>query len=183
LYSRSIVSNLTIYQAGCPRHRSQRQRTLKDLGPRGLYTYLDMLLNEKPTETPRGQPPGIGDCSSIASAGWRVSLTRHQANPFGSITLYQGALVNRNPPSGYYGEMCYLFVAEEPAQFSAPEFNKLVWTLIIDERVPNTPLMVQETQLFVIYSTSPNGERWKKLSKSTRFTICIMNPWTRQEMH
>lgn len=106
-----------------------------------------------------------------------------------SIWIYYALrrrLGERKPVIWYTNETCYLFVVEgvyeKPADFLVLDFKKLVWTLDDVGKVPRR-LIDQGTRLFVIFATSPNETRWKDLHKSTRFTICTMNPWTRQKMH
>ncbi|KAF8809620.1 hypothetical protein BYT27DRAFT_7093757 [Phlegmacium glaucopus] len=105
-----------------------------------------------------------------------------------SIWIYYALrrrLGEQKPIIWYYSEGCYLFVNEgvfkKPKDFLPVDFKQLVWTLVDSGTVP-TPLVDQGTRLFIIFTTSPNKTQWKDLNKSTRFTTCIMDPWTWQEM-
>jgi hypothetical protein len=64
--------------------------------------------------------------------------------------------------------------------------ENVVWTLVdADEYRDGVPpeLVTHGTPFFVIYTTSPVRERWKRLHKSVFDTVVVMNPWTRSEIH
>ena len=95
-------------------------------------------------------------------------------------------LGEKKPVMWYYGDMCFLFVDDgvykKPEAFLLHDFERIVWTLV--DALGEFPysLVDQGTQLFAIFTTSLNKMRWKYLHKSTRQTICIMDPWSREEM-
>ncbi|KAF8903341.1 hypothetical protein CPB84DRAFT_1823979 [Gymnopilus junonius] len=109
-----------------------------------------------------------------------------------SVCIYYALhrrLGEKKPVIWYTNRTCYLFVKEgvftKPAEFPSFSFERIVWTLMdsasIGEAIPPN-LIDQGTRLFIIVATPPNKQQWKGLHKTTPFTMCLMNPWTRQEM-
>jgi hypothetical protein len=96
-------------------------------------------------------------------------------------------LAERKPVVWYLDKKRYLFVEEGvylvPYEFRA--FKAFAWTLVdSDESQDGIPeyLVVQNTRHFVIYCTSPNQERWRRLDKTVVFIRLIMNPWKSKEI-
>jgi hypothetical protein len=95
----------------------------------------------------------------------------------------------KRPVIWYRDQTLYLFVDEgifeAPPSFKPSHFTSFVWTFVdSDEARDGVPpqLVPQGTHLYVIYVTSPRTERWSRLHKTTRDSLVIMNPWTRQEI-
>ncbi|KAF8467514.1 hypothetical protein DFH94DRAFT_638974 [Russula ochroleuca] len=90
-----------------------------------------------------------------------------------------------------HGDSHYMFVEEGVydmgTQFLRDMYcENVVWTLVdADEYRDGVPpeLVTHGTPFFVIYTTSPVRERWKRLHKSVFDTVVVMNPWTRSEIH
>jgi hypothetical protein len=60
-----------------------------------------------------------------------------------------------------------------------------VWTLVdSDSSQEGVPPHLADpgTGHFIIYSTSPQKERWSRLHKTTQVSIVVMNPWTMAEL-
>ena len=142
---------------------------------------------------------------------WHLVLssraTRHRSVPFpihqtstNSCIVWKGKsvwvyyvlrrrLAERKPVIWYREGSCLLFVEEgvyqAPDNFRPSFFHKFVWTIVDSddskEGIP-TGLVPHGTRLFMIYSTSPSKERWKRLHKTTSTIRIIMNTWTRTEI-
>jgi len=68
-----------------------------------------------------------------------------------------------------------------------PKFNikEIVWTLVDSDESKEGPpnrLTGLGTRHFIIYSTSPQRERWSRLHKVARIKVVVMNPWTAEEI-
>ena len=98
-------------------------------------------------------------------------------------------LAEKKPFIWYLYQRCYLFVDngvyEAPPDFKSIDLNGFVRTLVdSDPSISGIPdcLVDCETRHAVIYTTSPCEERWKRLHKTVRDIIIIMNPWYRKEI-
>ncbi|PPQ84750.1 LOW QUALITY PROTEIN: hypothetical protein CVT26_014689 [Gymnopilus dilepis] len=97
------------------------------------------------------------------------------------------------------GGALFLFVAEGvfrvSAEFCCVDFCRRVWTLVAgpneferhgDGPSPSLPvsldLVLHGSNLEMIYVSSPQGARWRRLEKTTSPTVCLMEAWTREEM-
>jgi len=95
----------------------------------------------------------------------------------------------RKPVIWYDGVESYIFVEDgvyEMAQdFHKNEFKIFVWTLVDWDQAPGgvpPELVRNRTRLFVLYASSPNVDRWKRLHKTVDDITVVMNPWTWREM-
>ena len=98
----------------------------------------------------------------------------------------------KKPVIFYQDNVCWLFVEEgvfeQPTSFHAWQYNTIIWTLVdsVDTPTPSglpTGLTTHGTQHFIIYTTPPTPLRWSKLHQSMLRTVCVMNPWTKAEIH
>jgi hypothetical protein len=90
----------------------------------------------------------------------------------------------------YSNDACWLFVDEgvfqQPTTFQGRYYQTRVWTLVDSVDTLSGPpigLIAHGTQHFVVYTTSPTASSWNKLHQSMSRTICVMNPWTKAEIH
>ncbi|KAH9017577.1 hypothetical protein EDB85DRAFT_2096392 [Lactarius pseudohatsudake] len=97
-------------------------------------------------------------------------------------------LCEGKPVIWYHDSTRYLFVAEGVyilENTPSTSFKTHVWTLVdTDEDSNGMPphLAVHLTQHFLIFTTTPQRCRWRRLGKTTLRTVVIMNPWTRAEL-
>ena len=96
----------------------------------------------------------------------------------------------KKPVIFYSNDACWLFVEEgvfeQPTSFQARNYKTVIWTLVDSVDTPSglpTGLITHGTQHFIIYTTSPTLSRWEKLHQSMTPELCVMNPWTRAEIH
>jgi len=71
------------------------------------------------------------------------------------------------------------------ADFHVNEFKIFVWTLVDSDQAKDgipPDLVRRRTRLFVLYASSPNADRWKRLHKTVDTITVVMNPWTWREM-
>ncbi|PPQ84738.1 LOW QUALITY PROTEIN: hypothetical protein CVT26_014748 [Gymnopilus dilepis] len=106
------------------------------------------------------------------------------------------------------GGALFLFVAEGvfrvPAEFCCVDFCRRVWTLVDADATPalallgptssnamamarsglpvSLDLVLHGSNLEMIYVSSPQGARWRRLDETTSPTVCLMEAWTREEM-
>ena len=69
--------------------------------------------------------------------------------------------------------------------FQVNKFKIFVWTLVDSDQAKDgvPPQLVENrTRLFVLYASSPNKGRWKRLHKNVEDVTVIMNPWTWREI-
>ena len=95
----------------------------------------------------------------------------------------------KKPVIWYDGRDGYIFVDDGvykmAPDFQINEFKIFVWTLVDSDQAPDgvpPDLVRNRTPLFVIYASSPNVARWKRLHKTVHSITVIMNPWTWREM-
>ena len=97
-------------------------------------------------------------------------------------------LAERKPVIWYYKRRCHLFVKEGvyemPDDFQRAQLKQFIWTLVDSDEAREVPsdLVPLHTPLFVIFSTSPSGDRWSRLHKTVYERCLIMNPWKRKEI-
>jgi hypothetical protein len=90
----------------------------------------------------------------------------------------------------YRNRECYIFVKDgvfrRPAEsVSGAHFEKFLWAFIEgDEHDAGVPegFLCNDTNLYIIFPTSPKALRWKPLIKFTYVEWIIMNPWSLGEM-
>jgi len=163
----------------CPQYRhrgSERSKIWIRADYIRVYNYLE-TINDGTSEAEEVAPgaiitgqPGIG------KSVWVYYVLRRR-------------LAERKPVIWYREGSCLLFVEEgvykAPDKFRPSFFHKFVWTVVdsdeFEEGIPSH-LVPQGTRLFMIYSTPPNKERWKRLNKTVSAFTIIMNPWTRTEI-
>ena len=90
----------------------------------------------------------------------------------------------------YHAKRRYLVVQEgvfqAPSDFLFNDYQGFVWTLAdADEDRDGVPedLIARNTGHFVIYASSPAQSRWRRVHKTVRERVIVMNPWTRKEIH
>jgi hypothetical protein len=95
----------------------------------------------------------------------------------------------KKPVIWYDGKQSFIFVDDGvykmTSDFDLNEFKIFVWTLVDSDKAKDgvpSDLVRRRTPLFVIYASSPNVHRWKRLHKTVDITTVIMNPWTWREM-
>ena len=95
----------------------------------------------------------------------------------------------KKPVIWYDGIVGYIFVDDGvykmTPDFHDNEFKIFVWTLVdSDQALDGVPpeLVRNRTRLFVIYASSPDSYRWKRLHKTVDVVTVVMNPWTWREM-
>ncbi|KAF8350326.1 hypothetical protein F5887DRAFT_944842 [Amanita rubescens] len=97
----------------------------------------------------------------------------------------------KKPVILYSNGTCWLFVEEgvfkQPTNFEPSYYKTVIWTLLDSADAPPTGppmgLITHGTQHFVLYTTSPTPSRWAKIHQSMHRTVCVMNPWTKAEIH
>ncbi|KAM6496569.1 hypothetical protein JOM56_007042 [Amanita muscaria] len=96
----------------------------------------------------------------------------------------------KKPVIFYSNDTCWLFVEEgvfkQPTSFQPQCYNTVIWTLVDSVDAPSGPpigLITHGSQHFVIYTTTPTPSTWEKLHQSMTRVVCVMNPWTRAEIH
>jgi hypothetical protein len=105
------------------------------------------------------------------------------------VYMLRRRCAERKPVIWYDGVESYIFVEDgvyEMAQdFHKNEFKIFVWTLVDSDQAPGgvpPELVRNRTRLFVLYASSPNVDRWKRLHKTVDDITVVMNPWTWREM-
>jgi hypothetical protein len=96
----------------------------------------------------------------------------------------------KKPVILYSNGACWLFVDEgvfeQPTASQGRYFKTVIWTLVDSLDTPSGPpigLITFGMRYFVIYTTSPTPSRWEKLHQSMNRAVCVMNPWTKAEIH
>ncbi|KAF8265132.1 hypothetical protein EI94DRAFT_1831410 [Lactarius quietus] len=142
-----------------------------------IYKYCNNFLEAPHEETDApavivtGQP-GIGK-----SCWLRYALCRR--------------LAQKKPTIWYRGHNLLLFVTEgvymTDSTYGCTEYCTRVWTLVdaepgegFSERLKCVGQ--QDTKNLIIFTSSPNPQRWGRLRDTTFMTRAIMNPWTRAEI-
>jgi hypothetical protein len=73
------------------------------------------------------------------------------------------------------------------SDFLEATYHFFVWTFIDSEKshtsIPEA--FIQDgSPFFVIYTSSPNEERWAHVHKTVSYPmVVVMNPWSRSEIH
>ena len=89
----------------------------------------------------------------------------------------------------YHAKHRYLVVQgvfQAPSDFLFNDYQGFVWTLAdADEDRGGVPedLIARNTGHFVIYASSPAQSRWRRVHKTVRERVIVMNPWTKKEIH
>ena len=67
---------------------------------------------------------------------------------------------------------------------SADDFAPFLCAFIdADARSTSVPeKLVYDTNLYIMYTTSPERDRWKSLTKCTKCAVIIMNTWFLEEI-
>ncbi|KAF8345320.1 hypothetical protein F5887DRAFT_885268 [Amanita rubescens] len=96
----------------------------------------------------------------------------------------------KKPVILYSNGICWLFVEEgvfeQPTNFQPSYYKIVIWTLVDAADAPSGPpmgLITHGTQHFILYTTPPTPSRWDKIHQSMLRTVCVMNPWTKAEIH
>ena len=154
--------------------------------------YAESLSNPQPLSpclVITGQP-GIGEFADVIT----LVLLTYQIPCLGKTTWRWYALrvccAQKKPVIFYANGSCWLFVKEgvyrQPPNFEPRYYKIVIWTLVdsadLDLSLP-TGLTSLGTQHFVIYTTSPTQSRWKKIHQTMLRILCVMNPWTKAEIH
>jgi hypothetical protein len=74
---------------------------------------------------------------------------------------------------------------QEVENVSADDFAPFLWAFIdADERPTGVPerLAGHYTNLYIIFTTSPERQRWRSLRKTTSCAEIIMNTWSFEEI-
>ncbi|KIM91796.1 hypothetical protein PILCRDRAFT_58282 [Piloderma croceum F 1598] len=101
----------------------------------------------------------------------------------------QMCCAQRKPVIWYLNGTCWLFVEgvfRQPTTFDALCYETVVWTLVDSVDTPSGPptgLITHGTRHFIIYTLSPTPSRWEKINQSMTRVVCVMNPWSRAEIH
>ncbi|KAF8310229.1 hypothetical protein F5887DRAFT_1067704 [Amanita rubescens] len=141
-----------------------------------VYNYLETIND------------GISEAEEVAPG----AIITGQPGIGKSVWVYyvlRRRLAERKAVIWYREGSCLLFVEEgvyrSPHNFSPSFFHKFVWTVVDSDESKEgiqSNLVPHGTRLFMIYSTSPSKERWKRLHKTVSVMNIIMNPWTRTEI-
>jgi len=98
-------------------------------------------------------------------------------------------LGEQKPFLWYLGGYCYLYVEdgvfEQPVERVRPRvFAPYLWAFVdADARPTGIPEhLVYHTNLYIMFTTSPNRDRWKRLAKYTSCMVIIMNTWSLEEI-
>jgi len=70
--------------------------------------------------------------------------------------------------------------------FPIGEFKPFLWAFVdVDARSACIPEQFAdlEAHLYVMFTTSPERQRWKPLTKTTLCAEVVMNPWSLEEIH
>jgi len=105
------------------------------------------------------------------------------------VYILRRRCAERKPVIWYDGLESYIFVDDGvykmAPDFHVNEFKIFVWTLVDSDQAPGgvpPELVRNRTRLFVLYASSPNVDRWKRLHKTVDDITVVMNPWTWREM-
>jgi hypothetical protein len=89
----------------------------------------------------------------------------------------------------YTGGKCLLFVkggvhVKNVESVDASRFSPFLWAFIdADGHLDGVPAkLLDRTNLFIIFTTSPKSLRWKSLSKLTDHAVVVMNAWYKGEI-
>jgi hypothetical protein len=135
--------------------------------------------------------PGIGGLSDVAIM---LGLLTYQILRLGKSVWHWYALrmccAQRKPVIWYSNDTCWLFVEEgvfrQPTTFDALCYETVVWTLVDSvDTSSGLPmgLITHGTRHFIIYTSSPTPSRWEKINQSMTWAVCVMNLWSRAEIH
>ncbi|KAN0127602.1 hypothetical protein V8E53_014580 [Lactarius tabidus] len=97
-------------------------------------------------------------------------------------------LAYKKPIMWYRGQRMYLSVEDgvymAPIDHPSTAFRTRVWTLVDADQSECVPesLAVPDTKHMIIFASSPKQERWEGMTKTTNYSVAIMNPWTRAEI-
>jgi hypothetical protein len=98
-------------------------------------------------------------------------------------------LGEQKPFLWYLDGVCFLFVEDGVFQqdvnsVSANDFAPFLWAIIdADGHLPGVhEKLLCDTNLYIIFTTSPKRDRWKPLTKYTNCAVIIMNPWFLEEI-
>jgi hypothetical protein len=74
---------------------------------------------------------------------------------------------------------------QDVERVSAGDFAPFLWAFIDADARPTGVLerLVGNTNLYIMFTTSPKRQRWKTLSNCTKCAVIIMNPWSLEEIH
>ena len=89
----------------------------------------------------------------------------------------------------FRGNMCFLFVKEgvyekKLEDVDASRFAPFLWAFIdADSHSAGIPaVLIDDTNLYIMFTTSPESMRWKTLSRSTALIVVVMNSWFPREI-
>lgn len=98
-------------------------------------------------------------------------------------------LGEKKPFLWYLGRVCYLFVKngvfrQSVKNVSAEEFAPFLWAFVDagECRTGVPEKLIDSTNLYIMFTTSPTPERWSTLSKYTKAAVIIMNTWSLEEI-
>ncbi|KAF8489067.1 hypothetical protein F5888DRAFT_1872903 [Russula emetica] len=114
--------------------------------------------------------PGIG-------RNWVIYAVRRRLGEQKPFLLYQDGV-------------CFLFVKDgvfeqDVKTVSARDFSPFLWAFIdADERLTGVPerLACHSANLYIMFTTSPERQRWKSLTKTMGCSVITMNPWFLEEI-
>ncbi|KIM77337.1 hypothetical protein PILCRDRAFT_76949, partial [Piloderma croceum F 1598] len=99
----------------------------------------------------------------------------------------------KRPVIVYSDNTYWLFVNEDvfaqPASFCSTCYKAIIWTLVNSANVTPSKggllikLVTHASRHFITYTITATPSRWAKLQQSMTHTVCVMNPWTRAEIH
>ncbi|KAF8506812.1 hypothetical protein F5888DRAFT_1798045 [Russula emetica] len=98
-------------------------------------------------------------------------------------------LGERKPFLWLRGSFCFLFVEDGVFErlvdhVSGGDFVPFLWAFVdADGRSGVPDNLAHETNLYIIFTTSPKRDRWKSLTKKTNYAVIIMNTWSLEEIH
>jgi hypothetical protein len=92
-------------------------------------------------------------------------------------------------PFLWYRGRCFLFAEDgvfhqDVESVSADDFALFLWAFVdADARATGIPeSLVQNTNLYIMFTTSPKRDRWKTLKKCTDCAEIIMDTWSVEEI-
>jgi hypothetical protein len=88
----------------------------------------------------------------------------------------------------YCKRQCFLFTrsgvhVKQIESVDANCFTPFLWAFVdadLHEGVPAS--LIEDTNLYIMFTTPPRPLRWKPLSKSTDRVVVVMNTWTLREV-
>jgi hypothetical protein len=134
--------------------------------------------------------PGNPDQVSAVVLYFQVTfLIVDEGKSVSLVYILRRRCAERKPVIWFDGLRGYIFVDDGvykmAPDFHDNEFKIFVWTLVDSDQAPGgvpPELVRNRTRLFVLYASSPNVDRWKRLHKTVEDTTVVMNPWTWREM-